>query len=167
MRRYETIYILRPTLSEDEVNAIIESTNSVLTGGNGQIISIDKWGVRTLAYLIQKETQGYYIYCDYATEPGNVTEMERKFRIDESVMKYMTVKLNDSIDSEGIEAARGEYEAAVVAAAEAAAEAEKLEEEQNKPKPEVTETKETTEPKKATETVKEKSDSEESEKKSD
>ncbi len=156
MRRYETIYILRPTLSEDEVNAIIESTDSVLTGGNGQIISIDKWGIRTLAYLIQKETQGYYIYCDYATEPGNVTEMERKFRIDESVMKYMTVKLSDSIDSDGIEAARGEYEAAVVAAAEAAAEAEKLEEEQNKPKPEVTEKKEAT-----PETVKETDDSEE------
>ena len=164
MRRYETIYILRSTMSEDEVNAIVESTNSVLTDGNGQIISIDKWGVRTLAYLIQKETQGYYIYCDYATEPGNVTEMERKFRIDESVMKYMTVKLNDSIDSEGIEAARGEYEAAVVAAAEAAAEAEKLEEEQAKPKPEATETKKTTE---TTETVKETNDSDDGEKKID
>jgi len=145
MRRYETIYILRPTLSEDEVTAVIESTNVILNTGDGQVIALDKWGVRTLAYLIQKETQGYYVYCDYATDPGNVTEMERKFRIDESVMKYMTIKLADSIDTEGIEAARGEYEAAVVAAAEAEAEAAKQEEEQNAPKPEVTKAAETKE----------------------
>ncbi len=149
MRRYETTYILRPTLSEDEVTAVIEATNSVLSGDNGQIIALDKWGVRTLAYLIQKETQGYYVYCDYATSPVNVSEMERKFRIDDSVMKYMTIKLSDSIDAEGVEAARGEYEAAVIAAAKAQEEAEKTEEEAAKPKAEVAEasadSKETTE----------------------
>ncbi len=149
MRRYETTYILRPTLSEDEVTAVIEATNSILSGDNGQIIALDKWGVRTLAYLIQKETQGYYVYCDYATSPTNVAEMERKFRIDDSVMKYMTIKLSDSIDAEGVEAARGEYEAAVIAAAKAQEEAEKTEEEAAKPKAEVAEasadSKETTE----------------------
>jgi small subunit ribosomal protein S6 len=139
MRRYETIYILRPTMSEDEVNAVIENTNSILNSGDGQTISLDKWGVRTLAYLIHKETQGYYVFCDYATESENVTEMERKFRIDDSVMKYMTIKLADSIDAEGIEVARGEYEAAVVAAAEAEAEAAKQEDEARKPSSETTE----------------------------
>jgi small subunit ribosomal protein S6 len=153
MRRYETIYILRPTLSEDEVNEVVEGANSILTNDNGQIISLDKWGARTLAYLIQKETQGYFVYCDYATEPANVTEMERKFKIDESVMKYMTVKLADSIDSDGIDAARGEYEAAVVAAAEAEAEAEaaKEAEEQKESKPKVTEATKTSEDAKTSE----------------
>lgn len=129
MRRYETIYILRPTMSEDEVTAVIDNTNDILATDGGQIISLDKWGLRTLAYLIKKESQGYYVYCDYATDPANVTEMERKFRIDDSVMKYMTVKLADSINEEGIVAARGEYEAAVIAAAQAE-EANKQEEEQ-------------------------------------
>lgn len=129
MRRYETIYILRPTLSEDEVTAVIEGTNTILSTDDGQIISLDKWGLRTLAYLIKKETQGYYVYCDYATDPVNVTEMERKFRIDESVLKYMSIKTADSISSEGIEAARGEYEAAIVAAAKAEEEAEEQKEE--------------------------------------
>ena len=141
MRRYETIYILRPTMSEDEVTAVIDNTNAVLTTDGGQVISLDKWGLRTLAYLIKKESQGYYVYCDYATDPANVTEMERKFRIDESVMKYMTVKLADSINEEGIVAARGEYEAAVIAAAQAE-EANKQEEEQAEPKKEVAKTEE-------------------------
>ena len=130
MRRYETIYILRPTLSEDEITAVIDNANGIITTDGGQIISLDKWGIRTLAYLIKKETQGYYVYCDYATDPANVTEMERKFRIDESVMKYMTVKLAKSIDEAGITAAKGEYEAAVLAAAKAEEEANKLAEEQ-------------------------------------
>jgi small subunit ribosomal protein S6 len=145
MRRYETIYILRPTMSEDEVTAVIDNTNAVLTTDGGEVISLDKWGLRTLAYLIKKESQGYYVYCDYATDPANVTEMERKFRIDESVMKYMTVKLTDSINEEGIVAARGEYEAAVIAAAQAEEEASKQEEEQAEPKKEVAKTEKTAE----------------------
>ncbi len=131
MRRYETIYILHPTLNEEEINTIIESTNTVLGTDGGQVISLDKWGLKKLAYLINKETQGYYIYCDYATDSANVLEVERKFRIDDSVMKYMTVKLADAISEEGIVAARGEHEAAKAAAeaaeAEAAAEENKSE----------------------------------------
>ena len=119
MRRYETIYILRPTSSEDEVTEAIEKTNAILCTGEGQIIAVDRWGLRKLAYLIKKESQGYYIFCDHATDPANVTEMERIFRIDDAVLKYMTIKIADSIDTEGIEAARGEYEAAKVAAAQA------------------------------------------------
>jgi small subunit ribosomal protein S6 len=124
MRRYETIYILRPTLSEDEVNEVIEKTNAILCNGEGQIIAIDKWGLRKLAYLIKKESQGYYVFCDHGTDSANVTEMERIFRIDDAVMKYLTIKVADTIDTEGIEAARGEYEAAKVAAAEAEEEAQ-------------------------------------------
>ena len=144
MRRYETIYILRPTMNEDEINAVLENTNSILATDGGQMISLDKWGLRTLAYEVKKETQGYYIYCDYATNPANVSEMERKFRIDEAVMKYMTVKLTDSIDEEGIAAARNDYEAAIVAAAKAEEEASTQEET-------VTEDKKAPEAKKATE----------------
>ncbi len=131
MRRYETIYILRPTLSEDEINTVIEGTNTVLGADAGQIISLDKWGLRKLAYLIKKEAQGYYVLCDYVTDPKNVAEMERKFRIDDAVMKYMTIKLADSITEEEIEAARGEHEAAKAAAAAAEQEVEVAEDEKS------------------------------------
>ena len=141
MRRYETIYILRPTMSEDEVTAVIENTNTVLGADGGQMISLDKWGIRTLAYEIKKEIQGYYVFSDYASDPENVIEMERKFRIDDSVLKYMTIKLADSIDEEGIAVARVEYEAAEVAAAKAAEESSSQEEEQTEVKVETTEVK--------------------------
>ena len=128
MRRYETIYILRPNLGEEEITKVVESTNAILSSDDGEIIALDQWGLRKLAYLIKKESNGYYVYCDYATAPDNVSEMERKFRIDDTVMKYMTVKLADAIDTAGIEAARGDYEAAKVAAAKAAEEEQEKEE---------------------------------------
>ena len=131
MRRYETIYILRPTLGEEEINRVIESTNEILTTDGGEIIAFDKWGLRKLAYLIKKESNGYYIFCDYGTDPANVAEMERKFRIDDAVMKYMTVKIADTIDADGIVAARNDHEAAKVAAAERAEREKEAEEDEN------------------------------------
>ena len=106
MRRYETIYILRPSLGEEEINTIIDNTNAIILKEGGTIIHLDRWGLRKFAYLIKKESQGTYILCDYATEPAAVFEMERKFRIDDSVLKYMTVKLADDITEEKIEQAK-------------------------------------------------------------
>ncbi|MFH2124189.1 MAG: 30S ribosomal protein S6 [Pseudomonadota bacterium] len=106
MRRYETIYILRPNLGEDEINTIIDNANGIIQGEGGAIIHLDRWGLRKFAYLIKKETQGTYIYCDYATEPAAVLEMERKFRINDAILKYMTVKLADNITAEKIEQAK-------------------------------------------------------------
>lgn len=102
MRRYETIYILRPSLNEEEINSLVERTNGIITAPGGQIIELDKWGMRKLAYYIKKESQGYYIYCDYAGTPEAVSEMERKFRIDDAVLRFMTVKKAESISAEEI-----------------------------------------------------------------
>lgn len=123
MRRYETIYILRSNLSEDQVNSVIEYANKIILDDAGTIISLNKWGMKKFAYLIKKETQGYYVYCDYAGTPAAVAEVERRFRIDDSVLKYMTVKLSDSISDEEIQQAIGDV-AAQEAAAKEAAEAE-------------------------------------------
>jgi small subunit ribosomal protein S6 len=106
MRRYETIYILRPNLGEEEINTIIDNANGIIQSEGGTIIHLDRWGLRKFAYLIKKETQGTYIYCDYATEPAAVLEMERKFRINDAILKYMTVKLAKDITAEKIEQAK-------------------------------------------------------------
>lgn len=102
MRRYETIYILRPSLNEEEINTIVENAVAIITESNGQIIELDKWGMRKLAYPIKKEIQGFYVFCDYSGAPEAVAEMERKFRIDDSVLRYMTVKTAKAISEEEI-----------------------------------------------------------------
>lgn len=120
MRRYETIFIIRPNAGEEEINKVIESTTQIILDEKGSIIEMNKWGMKKLAYLIKKETLGYYVFCDYAATPAAVSEIERKFRIDDAVLKYMTVKIAASITEEGI----AEALAAVSAKASAAAESE-------------------------------------------
>jgi small subunit ribosomal protein S6 len=120
MRRYETIFIIRPTIAEDEITGIIEKVNSIIEADGGTFIKIDKWGLKKLAYLIKKESQGHYVYVDYASVPASVDEMERIFRIDDRVLKYLTVKLADSCDPDAIkELLAQEEQAAEASAAEA------------------------------------------------
>jgi small subunit ribosomal protein S6 len=105
MRRYETIFIFRPNVGEEEINKVVESTTQIILNEKGTILELNKWGMKKLAYLIKKESLGYYVYCDYAGTPAAVAEIERKFRIDDSVLKYLTIKTADSITEDGIEKA--------------------------------------------------------------
>lgn len=115
MRRYEQVFILRPSLSEDEITKIIDNSAQLIEQDGGAVIFLSKWGMRKLAYPIKKEAQGYYVLCDFAASPEIVSEIERKFRIDDSVLKYLTTKLTDEISSEEIEAAKTEAEEKAIA----------------------------------------------------
>lgn len=132
MRRYELIFILRPGLGEEEINTVIDYTKQIILDESGIIIDLNKWGMKKLAYPIKKEGQGYYVYCEYAGTPAAVSEIERKFRIDDAVLKYLTIKTADAITEEEAQQAIGETEARNAAAKEAeeaaAAEAEGEEE---------------------------------------
>lgn len=108
MRRYETVFIIRPSQSEDEINTIIENTKKIILDEKGSIISLSRWGLKKLAYTIKKESQGQYVYCDFAGTPAAVSEIERKFRIDDAVLKYLTIKTVDSITDEEIDKAIAE-----------------------------------------------------------
>lgn len=108
MRRYETVFIIRPSQSEDEINTIIENTKKIILDEKGSIISLSRWGLKKLAYTIKKESQGHYVYCDFAGTPAAVSEIERKFRIDDAVLKYLTIKTVDSITDEQIDKAIAE-----------------------------------------------------------
>ena len=114
MRRYEQICILRPSLSEDEINTVVENTHQIITDEAGTIISNIKWGMKKLAYPIKKELQGYYVFSDFAATPAAVAEVERKFRIDDAVLKYMSIKLADAISAEEIKAAQDDAAAKAV-----------------------------------------------------
>lgn len=104
MRHYETTYILRPNLGEEQLTEIIDRTNAIIENDGGSIICLDRWGIKRLAYEIKKEIQGYYIYINYAAIGRTVDEIERIFKIDERVLRYLTIKLGDSMNAEAIEA---------------------------------------------------------------
>lgn len=110
MRHYETTYILRPNLGEEQFNEIIDRTNAIVTNDGGVIISVARWGMKRLAYEIKKEVQGYYVYMNYAAPGTTIDEIERIFRIDDRLLRYLTVKLNDSIDDQAMELERKRLE---------------------------------------------------------
>jgi len=124
MRHYETTYILRPNLGEDQFTEIIERTNSLITNDGGTIIALDRWGMKRLAYEIKKEVQGYYVYVNYAAPGHTIEELERIFRIDDRLLRFLTVKLSDSMSEEAI---TQEKERIAEAAAQKAAEEEAAE----------------------------------------
>ncbi|MCL2789042.1 MAG: 30S ribosomal protein S6 [Desulfobulbus sp.] len=125
MRHYETTYILRPNLGEDQCTTIIDRTNAIVTNDGGTIICLDRWGVKRLAYEINREIQGYYVHMNYAAPGKTVDEIERIFRIDDRVLRYLTVKLGDNMNAEAIEAEKQHI--AEKAAARAKAQAENSE----------------------------------------
>lgn len=115
MRHYETTFILRPNLGEEQFTEIIDRTCAIVTDDGGTILNTDRWGLKRLAYEIKKEVQGYYVNLNYAAHGKTVGEIERIFRIDDRLLRYLTIKLADSMNQEAI--AR-EQEAFAVRAAE-------------------------------------------------
>lgn len=140
MRRYETTYILRPNLGEDQFTEVIDRTNAIVKNDGGAIINLDRWGTRKLAYEIKKETLGYYVYFDYAAPGTTIKEIERIFRIDDRVLRFLTVKLADSIDEESI--AKATEEAAASAALTESATEDDAEETEKDEKPDASADKE-------------------------
>ena len=98
MRHYETTCVLRPNLGEAGFTEVIERCTGTVTGAfGGTVIALERIGLRKLAYMIKKESQGYYFYLNYAAPAEAVAEVERVFRIDDGVLRYLTVKLADKI----------------------------------------------------------------------
>lgn len=93
---YETISIIRPAAGEDAISKISERTAEIIGAAGGEILAVDKWGLKKLAYPIQKEENGYFVYTVFKGNGAGLDEMERIFRIDDNVLKYMTIRLDDS-----------------------------------------------------------------------
>ena len=104
MRRYETIVIIDPDLSEDDRKSLLTRTKEIIPQQEGVFLQEDLWGVKKLAYEIGKKTRGYYARLDYCGSGRVVDEMERFFRIDDRVMKFLTVQLDPQADVEKIQA---------------------------------------------------------------
>ncbi|MDF1614704.1 30S ribosomal protein S6 [Desulfurivibrio dismutans] len=94
MRNYESVIIVRPSAgSEAELTGVIDKYSGVITAHEGEIGGIDRWGLKKLAYPISKETQGVYLLFRFTMSPDGVKELERLLRIDDRILKFLTVKL--------------------------------------------------------------------------
>mmetsp|Transcript_21724 Transcript_21724/g.10160 ORF Transcript_21724/g.10160 Transcript_21724/m.10160 type:complete len:150 (+) Transcript_21724:286-735(+) len=98
MRRYETIFITDTDIIDEDRKLFFEKVKSSINKHEGILIEFDEWGVKKLAYEIKKKSRGYYVRIDYCGIDSLVNELERFFRIDECVLKFITVLLNKDID---------------------------------------------------------------------
>lgn len=143
MRRFETFIIIDPDLSEEQRVLILERVKEILGQMNGFLIRVDPWGLRKLAYPIRKKERGFYVRFDFCGTGQLVNEMERFFRIDERVLKHMSVLLDRQPNMERIqeemakaeEAAQTPAEAEAPAAIAPAAAAEEAQPSQPEPTP--------------------------------
>ncbi|MBW2209025.1 MAG: 30S ribosomal protein S6 [Deltaproteobacteria bacterium] len=102
MRHYETIYITNPNLSEEVNKEVIEKFSSLPQKHNGVVVKIEEWGSKRLAYQIKKNDYGFYVVMDYCGGSEITAEIERELKLDDRVLKYQTVKLEDSVDPEAL-----------------------------------------------------------------
>ncbi len=99
LRRYETLILISPDLTNEENSSIIESLEGIIKDRGGEVITVDDWGIKELAYEVKKHTRGRYVRLEYALPPTEITELERRMRINEDIFKYLTVKLSDKYQS--------------------------------------------------------------------
>jgi len=102
MRRYETIVIMDPDISDDDRGSLVTRILEIMAQKNGTLLEQDDWGVKRLAYDIRKKIRGYYVRFDYCGMGDLVDEIERFFRINDKFLKYMTVVLDKDADIEKI-----------------------------------------------------------------
>lgn len=103
MRRYETILIAHVDLSEDELSSLIARYSAIITGQKGILVKVERWGKRRLAYAIKKQARGFYILIDYASESAAVNELERNLKINDKILKFMTVLKEEAVDPAALE----------------------------------------------------------------
>ncbi|MFH1080168.1 MAG: 30S ribosomal protein S6 [Pseudomonadota bacterium] len=103
MRRYETVMIVPVDLPDDEITGSIDRYRSIITNHKGLVIKVEKWGKRKLAYEIKKHNKGFYMLVDFAGQSATVAELERNLKIDDQILKFMTVKKDDHVILEDIE----------------------------------------------------------------
>jgi small subunit ribosomal protein S6 len=103
---YETTFITRSELSDDALKTIQEKLKGVVAGFSGELILTEDWGKKKLAYPIQKETRGHYSYMVYTGKGDVVHEMERNLRLQDHVLRFLTVNLEKEFDADKFKAHR-------------------------------------------------------------
>jgi small subunit ribosomal protein S6 len=95
MRVYEELFILKPDTVEEEVDGFVEQIQHVITNGKGTVDKTDKWGVRKQAYRVHKYSEGLYVLIQFSSTPDLVKEVERRMRVADQVIKFITVRIDE------------------------------------------------------------------------
>lgn len=92
MRHYENLVIVKPTLTAEEINASIKNIEETITSSGGTIATTDTMGMRKLAYSLQRNERGFFYVVYYSALPATIAEVERRFRINEDILRFVTIK---------------------------------------------------------------------------
>ncbi len=95
MRIYEELFIIKPDATEEETDQVVEQVRSVILSGGGAVDKVDKWGVRKLAYRVKKQHEGFYVLVQFSSSPDAVKEIERRLRVSDLVLKFITVRVDE------------------------------------------------------------------------
>jgi small subunit ribosomal protein S6 len=97
MRIYEELFIVKPDAPEEEVDGFVEQVKQIILTGKGTIEKADKWGMRKLAYRVQKYHEGIYVLVQFSSSPELVREVERRMRVSDLVIKFITVRIDEKM----------------------------------------------------------------------
>nr|WP_320131792.1 30S ribosomal protein S6 [uncultured Holophaga sp.] len=111
MRRYETIFIASPTLTDEQVDDLVRQYEGIIAEQGGELLKTDKWGRKKLAYEVQKFSEGYYTLFEMNAGSTLVAELERRFRNNENVIKYLSVRMDAEAKAADRQKARYDREA--------------------------------------------------------
>lgn len=94
MNIYENIVILNASLTDEEIESSIAKIKNLITNSGGEVLKIDTWGRKKLAYEIKKQKKGFYVLLIYKTPPSTIKKLEEFYKVFDPVIKYMVIKLN-------------------------------------------------------------------------
>ncbi len=111
MRRYETIFIASPTLTDEQSDELVKQYEGIIAEQGGELLKTDKWGRKKLAYEVQKFSEGYYTLFEMNAGPDLIHELERRFRNNDAVIKYLSIRMDEAEKAAGRTKQRIEREA--------------------------------------------------------
>ena len=94
MTNYEVMFILDPTLEDEKKDATIETVKEIVSSG-GEVGNVDVWGMRKLAYPIQKKNEGYYVVMEFKAQPDLPKELDRRLKISDNVMRHLIINKDE------------------------------------------------------------------------
>ena len=103
MNRYDLIFIIQSDVPKDEIDEIVERYKGIVANLKGTVVKAEKWGIRRLAYKIEKQGRGFYVLLDFVGNTPVIRELERNLKFDDKVLRYQTVKRTIQVSMADIE----------------------------------------------------------------